>query len=105
MLNKTNHLPVWQSIRRGFLVLAVLLSCLALPRLQAQSDTGSIVGTASDSTGAVIPGASITATNTENGLKLSRYQTARATSRFLLCHVAATRWKLRLRASSRKRCW
>jgi len=71
MLNKTNHLPVWQSIRRGFLVLAVLLSCLALPRLQAQSDTGSIVGTASDSTGAVIPGASITATNTENGLKLS----------------------------------
>ncbi len=33
----------------------------------AQSDTGRIVGTVTDPTGAVIPGATITVTNTENG--------------------------------------
>jgi len=42
-----------------------------LPRLQAQSDTGNIVGTVTDATGAVIPDAPVTATNTETGQKLT----------------------------------
>ncbi|MGP8253217.1 MAG: carboxypeptidase regulatory-like domain-containing protein [Terracidiphilus sp.] len=40
------------------------------PRLFAQADTGSITGTVTDPTGAVIPGATVTATNTDNGQKL-----------------------------------
>jgi hypothetical protein len=41
------------------------------PRLFAQTDTGSITGTVTDSTGAVIPAATVTATNTDNGQQLS----------------------------------
>ncbi|MGO8721020.1 MAG: carboxypeptidase regulatory-like domain-containing protein [Acidobacteriaceae bacterium] len=38
--------------------------------LHAQSDTGRIVGTVTDMTGAAIPGANITVTNNDNGLQL-----------------------------------
>jgi hypothetical protein len=58
------------------MALAVLLPCLMLPGLFAQTDTGSIVGTVTDTTGAVIPGATVTATNTDNGLKLTAVSTA-----------------------------
>jgi len=54
-----------------FLALAFLMITMITPRVLAQSDTGTIVGTATDSSGAVIPGASVTATNEENGLKLN----------------------------------
>jgi hypothetical protein len=60
--------------RRFCLILsafAVVLFCLMLPRLSAQTDTGTIVGTVTDSTGAMIPGAAISATNTQNGLKFT----------------------------------
>jgi len=46
-----------------------------LPSLFAQPDTGNIVGTVTDSTGAIIPGALIPATNFENGLSLMDKQT------------------------------
>lgn len=57
--------------RFSVLALAALLSCLMLPSLFAQSDTGNIAGTVMDATGAVIPGAPVTATNKDNGLKLT----------------------------------
>ena len=69
MYNRTTLLPSRQ--RMLFMALAALLSCLMLPGLFAQTDTGSIVGTATDSTGAVIPGAAVTVANTENGLKFT----------------------------------
>lgn len=47
-------------------VLAFLLS-LTLPQLQAQSDSGSIRGNVQDQTGAVVPSATITITNTGTG--------------------------------------
>ncbi|MGA3011258.1 MAG: carboxypeptidase regulatory-like domain-containing protein [Terracidiphilus sp.] len=53
------------------MALAALLFCLALPSLFAQTDTGNIVGTVTDATGAVIPGAPVTATNTETGQTLT----------------------------------
>ncbi len=58
-------------LRMSFVALAILLTCLMVPRLFAQTDTGTITGTATDSTGAVIQGATVSATNTENGLKLT----------------------------------
>ena len=71
MLNKTNHLPAWQSVRKGFLLLAVLLTCLALPRLHAQSDLASIRGSVQDQTGAALPGASVLLTSLDTGLTQS----------------------------------
>jgi hypothetical protein len=55
----------------SFVALAVLLTCLMVPRLFAQTDTGTITGTATDATGAVIPGANVLATNTGTGQKLT----------------------------------
>ena len=59
--------------RSSYFLLAfvLLLSCLTMQNLSAQSDTGTIVGTATDTTGAVIVGASVTAMNGESGIKLS----------------------------------
>jgi len=72
MFNRTTTLPNGlRRIRILSLVLAVLSICLIAPRLFAQSDTGSIAGTATDSTGAVIPGADVVATDAANGLKLT----------------------------------
>ena len=72
MLNRANLL-LSRQLRFSllFTAFAVLLSCLMLPGLSAQTDTGTIVGTVTDATGAIIPGAPITATNTENGSKLT----------------------------------
>jgi len=50
---------------------ALVAVALISPALTAQTDTGSIAGTVTDPTGAVIPGAAITATNTATGQKLS----------------------------------
>jgi len=53
-----------------FTLLAVLL---AIPlSLHAQQYSGTIVGTVTDSTGAAIPGATVTVINTENGSKTSQ---------------------------------
>src|SRR5262249_22353549 len=52
-----------------------ILVCLLFASLSlfAQSDRGTITGTVSDTTGALIPGVSVVATNVETG---ARYQTA-----------------------------
>jgi len=72
MLNRATLLPSRQlRFSLLFTAFAVLLSCLMLPSLSAQTDTGTIVGTVTDSTGAIIPGAPITATSTDNGLKFT----------------------------------
>lgn len=76
MFKRMTMIPSRQRrFRLLFTAFAVLLSCLMLPNLFAQTDTGNIVGTVTDSTGAIIPGAPITATNTENGLNLMDKQT------------------------------
>ena len=46
-----------------------MLGAAALPLLLGQGDAGRIVGTVSDSTGAVIPGASIVVTNEKTSLE------------------------------------
>ncbi|HEV2133514.1 MAG TPA: carboxypeptidase regulatory-like domain-containing protein [Terracidiphilus sp.] len=61
--------------RRSRMLLSIAIAALlliVLPfRIQAQTDTGSIAGTILDPTGAVIPGAAVTAINTDNGLRLT----------------------------------
>lgn len=69
MLKRSGFAPLYCI---GLLLAAIVLVMLsATPTLRAQTDTGSIAGTVTDPTGAVIAGAAVTATNTDNGLKLS----------------------------------
>src|SRR5579863_10221963 len=48
---------------RAHLMLTALAILLAAPVLRAQVDTGTILGTVKDQSGAVVPGAKITVTN------------------------------------------
>jgi hypothetical protein len=52
-------------------LLAVFFAAVSAPGARAQSNDGSIVGTVSDATGAIIPNATVTVTNVDNGLKLN----------------------------------
>src|SRR5258708_7678800 len=56
------------------LSLLILLFVLAagIPRASAQFDTASVVGTVKDTSGAVVPDAKVTLTNTENGVSVAR---------------------------------
>ncbi|HTZ90581.1 MAG TPA: carboxypeptidase regulatory-like domain-containing protein [Alloacidobacterium sp.] len=49
--------------------LLFLISFLVIPKSQAQTVTGNITGTVSDPSGAIISGASVTATNTGTGIQ------------------------------------
>jgi hypothetical protein len=60
-----------RTIRRIFTALAVLVISLMAPALYAQTDTGSIIGTVTDPSGAVIPSATVMATSLDNGLQLN----------------------------------
>src|SRR5437762_2196030 len=55
------------SVFRASLVLLCLLS-VGVIRASAQFDTASVVGVVKDSSGAVVPGAKVTLTNTETGV-------------------------------------
>jgi hypothetical protein len=72
MFKRSSLAPIrHRRMRFMLMAFALFLMSLGAPSLFAQTDTGSIAGTVADTTGAVIPGANILATNTENGLKLS----------------------------------
>jgi hypothetical protein len=58
----------------GRVVLVAILACLSLlwaNAAHAQAETGDIVGTVTDASGAVVPGASVTATNVGTGVAQS----------------------------------
>jgi hypothetical protein len=76
------------------LVLLMILVCTG--RTFAQTDTGAIAGTVTDPTGAVIAGAAVTATSTENGLKLSA--TSSGSGSFII--LAVPRGSYRVMASA-----
>lgn len=60
-------------ISSSFSVVAVLLAVLwVLPTAQAQVSSGAFTGTVSDSTGAIIPGAVVTATNEATNVSVSQ---------------------------------
>ena len=54
-------------------IVLVLLALLAVSApAWAQFETATVVGTVKDSTGAVVPGAKVTLTNTQTGVSLER---------------------------------
>src|SRR3989442_5081701 len=55
---------LWKSIRWTVVLTVSALVLVAVPRLEAQSFTGQVVGTVTDPSGAVLPGVSVTVTNT-----------------------------------------
>jgi hypothetical protein len=57
------------------LLILLIVLCSIVPLSFAQSDRGTITGTISDPTSAVIPGASITAINGETGAKYETIST------------------------------
>jgi len=70
-VSRTDSLPerIWQAIRTTALVFLVAFG--AHTQANAQSDSGKVVGTVTDQTGAVVSGATLTLTNNENGLVLT----------------------------------
>lgn len=83
--------------RIGIYILPILASVLAFSAvsLWAQSDTGRVVGTVSDPSGAVIPGTSVTLTNTDTGSA----QTITAGDDGTFSFAAVTRGNYRIEAS------
>ena len=70
---------------RRFHVLAIVFSLItALARMGAQTTTGSIVGTVSDPSGAVISGANITVNNMDTGIAVKAASDSTASSSILL---------------------
>src|SRR5258707_4118976 len=57
--------------RLSLLILLFVLGA-GIPRASAQFDTASVVGTVKDTSGAVVPDAKVTLTNTENGVSVTR---------------------------------
>jgi len=56
---------------RNKAIFVFLFSASAFSILQAQVDTATIVGTVQDSSGAIVPGASVTATEVNTNIKTS----------------------------------
>jgi hypothetical protein len=65
---KLNHIPGTGAVR---LVMFIFLSFFSIAAL-GQSDNGRVTGSAADPTGAIIPGATITLTNTQSGAVLKQ---------------------------------
>ncbi|MCY4534555.1 MAG: hypothetical protein OXB91_04255, partial [Bryobacterales bacterium] len=61
---RTSH-PISRSIE------ALLICLIAVASAFAQSTTGGVNGTITDTTGAVVPGTSVTLSNVENGVEVT----------------------------------
>src|SRR5262245_35976749 len=72
------------SSRTGFRTRVVLFLLLLLPpAAHAQFETASVVGTVRDSSGAVVPDAKVTLTNTATGVSLTRTTTGEGNYEFV----------------------
>ncbi len=90
-------------MQRQSMVPAVLLLMLALLKggVQAQTTTGAIFGTVSDSTGAVVPGVAVTATNLATNF--SRTATADASGRYQIQYLPLGTYRVEVAAQGFKK--
>ena len=65
----------WAGVVATLLALAVLLGCAAVPISGQTAGEGTIEGTVKDGSGAIVPGAIVTATNVSTGVAASRTTT------------------------------
>ena len=79
---------------RILVTLLVLTSFFGLRPMRAQSERGTITGTVSDSTGAVVPGASVTVTNVATNVAL--IATTNQAGEYTLPGVAVGKYNLRV---------
>ena len=61
---------------RATLLVVMFLLGVGIPRASAQFDTATVVGTVKDASGATVPDAKVTLTNTETGVSVVRTTTA-----------------------------
>ena len=101
------RLHLWMSL----LIALVLVNVIALPVL-AQLDTGIIEGTVKDSSGAAVPKAAVTITETQTNIRFSALTDAQgrlciaAAQGFRHLHGAACRGdRLQVRMSARASCY
>src|SRR5438552_6206126 len=73
------------AMRTSFLLYSFLILTIAAPFTNAQTTTAAFQGTVTDSSAAVLPGAQVTASNVETGLK--RTTITNETGRFLLSQL------------------
>ena len=85
-------------MKKYFVLAAALL--LATVTLYAQADRGVIRGTVSDSTGAVIPGATVTATRTSTNTKFNT--TSTATGDYTIPSLQAGEYKVEIESTGFK---
>src|ERR1035437_9905382 len=84
----TTHLQKAKSVKARLIAAIVSIVCvLALgsfstPRLAAQIATGGVTGTVKDASGAVVPDAAVTLTNTQTGVVQSTRSTSTGSYRF-----------------------
>jgi hypothetical protein len=84
----------------GFALAALLLALTASAPAFAQSDRGSITGTVTDPTGAVVPNAKVTATSLDTGEV--REVTSGDEGSYTLAQLAAGRWRISVEAQGFK---
>ena len=74
-----------------FLLLLLTVGLVWSPQLNAQYDNGSLVGTVRDSSGAVVPGTSVTATNTATDISVTARTSASGDYQFPSLRVGSYR--------------
>ncbi len=73
------------------------LTCIGTPMAQAQADLGSVSGTVTDASGAVVPNASITLTNIANGAQ--RVSTTNAQGDYAITQLPPTEYRITVSAA------
>ena len=84
----------------AFALLTLLLALASVPPAYAQSDRGSITGTVTDPTGAVVPNAKVTATSLDTGE--TREVATGDEGSYTLPQLAAGRWRVSVEAQGFK---
>src|SRR3989304_2924645 len=103
IMNSWRQYQVSRGLRESMRLLRIMVLCLITiagfsgATLQAQGVAGAIQGTVQDSSGAVIPGATVTATNAETGLK--RSVASSSVGFYLLSNLPPGRYRVEVQLS------